>query len=191
MWRCIDVKNTIKIIAVIMSMCVTFLVLLLICFTSWENAKINSLNIYYNKVTKSCIAGNFEWDGNNENMIFTVPDEYDGIKIKSLGGVVGKGAPVLFCVKIPESLHQDAVYSTESEECVGVINEDTVTYNFTVKLGKNIRNFEKFTYKEYFMDANDNVVYIVEIKYECTTENEWSYAEDGKLYDKNTDQLIH
>ena len=41
------------------------------------------------------------------------------------------------------------------------------------------------------MDANDNVVYIVEIKYECATENEWSYAEDGKLYDKNTHQLIH
>ena len=46
------------------------------------------------------------------------------------------------------------------------IEKDTVTYSFTVKLGKNIKTFEIFTYKEYFMDANDNVIYIVETKYE-------------------------
>ncbi len=184
-------KKAIKIIILIAIICFTFIALLAIYFSSWEDAEINNLNIYYNKVSKMCIAGRLEWDGNTENMTFTVPDEYQGIKINSLGGSVGKGAPVLFSVTVPESLHPEVVSRTESEACVGAVNKDTITYTFTVKLGKNIRNFEMFTYKEYFMDENDNVIYIVETKYECSEDNEYAYSKDGELYNKRNDQLMY
>ena len=183
-------KKAIKIvITAVVIICVSLIVLLPIYFMSWENAKTDNLNLYYNKVTKSCLAGHFEWDGNVENMTFTVPDEYEGMKIKSLGGTIGS-APTLFYVMIPDSFQQQVVSHTCSEDCVGVVNKDTITYTFTVNLGKNIRHFEEFTYKEYFMDANDNVVYIVETKYECSADNKWAYSKDGKLYDKDTNQLL-
>ena len=175
------------VIAIILIICISFFGLLPVYFTSWENAKINNLNVCYNKVTGFCFAGAFEWDGNIENMTFTVPDEYEGMKIKSLGH---NSTPALFYVMVPESFHPEVVSCTESEDCSGTVNEDAITYTFTVKLGKNIKHFEDFTYKEYFMDADDNVVYIVEIKYECSPENTWAYSKDGKLYDKDTKQLL-
>lgn len=188
-------KKAIKILTTIAIILITFFiiftVLSAIYFASWEDGKINNLNIYYNKVTKFCLAGEFEWDGDTENMTFTVPDEYEGLKISSLGGSVGRGVPVLFCVIVPDSLHPEVVSCTEIEECVGVVNEDTVTYSFTVKLGKNIKTFKRFTYKEYFMDANDNVIYIVETKYECSEDNKYAYTENGKLYNKRTNQLVY
>ena len=183
-------KTIIKIITSVIIVYFTFSFLLAIYYTSWEETKINNLDVYYSKVTRSCLAGCFEWDGNTENMTITVPDEYEGMKIKSLGGFVGMGTPTLFFIMVPEYLHPEVVSCTEYEDCIGTVSEYTVTYSFTVNLGKNIKNFEKFTYKDYYMDANDNVVYIVETKYECSQENNWAYSKDGKLYDKKTNQLL-
>lgn len=188
--RSINMKTVIKILTTFVVICFTFTIFLAIYFTSWRDVKINNLNIYYSKVTKECLASWFEWNGDTENMTFTVPDEYKNMKIKSLGGPVGMGTPTSFHIMVPDSMHPEVVSYAGSEECVGVINEDTVTYSFTVKLGKNIRYFDSFPYKEYYMDENDNVIYIVETKYECATENKWAYSKDGKLYDKKTNKLL-
>lgn len=184
-------KTAVKVLVTVTAICLAFAFAFVTVYSmTWENAKISNLNISYNKITKECIASDFEWDGNTENMTFTVPDEYEGMKIKSLGGAVGLGAPTHFCVMVPQELHKEVVSGTATEDCIGIVDENTVTYSFTVNLGENIKNFENFSYQEYFMDKNDKVIYIVEIKYECSESNKWAYSEDGKLYDKNTNKLL-
>ena len=184
-----NIKLVIKIIVVIIALNLTFAVFVIARNTSWKEGKAGNLNIYYSNITRECIASTLEWDGNDENTIFTVPDEYEGLKVNSLGGVPGM-APTEFFIRIPEVMHPEAIGTTEDKECIGDIDEDTVTYSFTVNLGKNVRKFEHFAYKEYYMDENSKVIYIVETYYECSPENKWVYSHNGKIYDKKTNKLI-
>ncbi len=161
----------------------------IIAGTAWESGTADSLTVFYNKVTRECMAAYFEWDGNPSNTVFTVPDEFEGVPIKSLGGAVGR-APTLFFVQLPEEKKEGAVSVAHSAELKGKTDENTETITFTVKLGKNIRRFGDFVYEEYFEDENGKVLYIVKINYECSPENPRIYSKDGKLYSKMTDKLI-
>ena len=55
------------------------------------------------------------------------------------------------------------------------------------------REIASIAYRDrvYQRSLNDNVVYIIETKYECSPDNKWVYSKDGKLYDKKTNQLIY
>ena len=156
---------------------------------SWKDGFSDNLRIYYSNIMRECMVSTVEWDGNTENTVFTIPDEYEGIKVTSLGGVPGL-APTEFTIRVPEDMHPEAMGVTEDENCISDVDEDTVTYCFTVKLGKNIKKLEHFAYKEYYTDDSGKVIYIVETNYECPSENKWIYSEDGKLYDKNTNELL-
>ncbi len=46
---------------------------------------------------------------------------------------------------MPDKMHPEAVSVTEDIKHIGTIDKNTVTYTFTVKLGKNIREPELFT----------------------------------------------
>ena len=188
-----EIKNKIrigiKIILVVIVLNLAFAGFVIARNTSWKEGKAENLKIYYSNIARECIASTLEWDGNYDNMTFTIPDEYEGLKVKSLGGVPGM-APTEFFISIPEVMHPEATGTTEDEECIGETDEDTVTYSFTVNLGNNMRKFEHFAYKEYYMDENGKVIYIVEIHYECSPDNKWVYSQDGKIYDKKTNELI-
>ena len=70
-----NIKLVIKIIVVIIALNLTFAVFVIARNTSWKEGKAGNLNIYYSNITRECIASTLEWDGNDENTIFTVPDE--------------------------------------------------------------------------------------------------------------------
>lgn len=183
--------NTLIIIAVsLIGAGILFIAGMIIAFTAWQSDSVGNLSVYYNKVTRSCFAGAFKWDGNQDNMVFSVPDEYNGISVKSLGGDYGR-APVMFYVQVPKEMHPKVTSSTFSAELAENIDENTVTYTFTVKLGKNIKRVgDGFAYDQYYMDENGMVLYTVRVNFECSPENGWIYSKDGKLYNKITDSLI-
>lgn len=166
-----------------------FFIILIVNTASWKDGKTDNMYVYYNNFSRICVAGTYSWDGNTDDMTVIIPDKYENMKINSLGGYYGTGVPVLFFVEIPKKLHPTVTSVTESEECIGG-TEKAVTYNFTVKLGKNIKYLENFCYKEYYEDGDNDVVYIIEYNYECSEDNKWYYSKDGKLYNKSTDELM-
>lgn len=181
-------KIILKVVLSVFAIAFAITIMIIIRNFSWQYVKEDNLNIHYNKMSRECFAAHYEWDGNPENMTITVPDECDGLKVKSLGGFTA--APTLFYVMVPDKMHPEAVSVAEDIKHIGTIDKNTVTYTFTVKLGKNIRDPERFTYKEYYMDDSGKVIYIVEMNYESSPENKWIYSENGKLYDKKTNKLI-
>jgi len=166
------VKVISKIVITITVIGVVFAFLWAVYLISWEDVEINNLNFYCSKVTRTCTVGHFEWDGDIENMTVIIPDEVDGKKVKSLGGANGSSAPAFFQIIMPE----DIKFGEE--------------YNFTVKLGKNIKYADIFLYSYECTDYKSNVLYKVNYYYECSDDNKWIYSKDGKLYDKKTDKLI-
>lgn len=186
-------KKTLKIATAAAVICFVFLTITAVYFISWETVEINNLSLCYSKVTKECIAADINWDGDTENMIFTLPDEYEGIKINSLGGTSGLGTPILFYIDVPDEMEFDSsgiTHVATEEDLAGMIDENTITYKFTVNIGKNVKNFEYFHYKEYYIGENGKVMYIIDIDYEVSPDNKWAYSKDGKIYDKKTDELI-
>mgnify|MGYP003297850299 CR=1 FL=1 len=83
---------------------VTVFLLMLYNATGWKQIETNSnfVRFDYHKWSGICVVGYYEWDGNEENMTITIPDEVDGKKVNSLGGTVGRGAPVRFDIVMPD-----------------------------------------------------------------------------------------
>lgn len=168
----LELKKALKIVAILAVICFAFMCILAVVFASWKETKVNNLNIYYSKLSKDCTAGLYEWDGNTENKIIIIPDEFEGIKISNLGGPSSGSAPALFYIGMPENV------KTGDE------------YNFTIKLGKNIKYAHNFLYSDEHTDYKGNVLCKVHYYYEVAPDNKWIYSKDGKLYDKKTDELL-
>lgn len=166
------VKKILKIVLTLAVIYFAFISVLAVYFTSWKDAKINNLNLYYSKLSNDCTVGRYEWDGDTENMTVIIPDEFEGVKINNLGGPAAGSAPASFYIDVSEN-------AETSEE-----------YSFTVKLGKNIKYAEHFLYSDEAADYEGNVLYKVNYYYEVSEDNKWLYSKDGKLYDKKTDELI-
>ncbi len=190
-------KTMVKVFIILV---IVFSIRLTVGIGSWKDAEVNNLKIFYSKVERDAVPSIYEWDGDMEKLTITIPDEYEGIKINSLSGFVGRGAPVNFYVDIPETYipltntsetkYPNSYVAEDYDEYEEKINEETDIYTFTVKLGKNIKYLEDLDYREYHHEYNGNVVYVVEYYYECSPENKWFYSKDGKVYDKKTDELI-
>lgn len=175
-------KVALSLLIVVVFFCVGIVDLM----TSWEaDTTENGIEVYYNKITKSCFVGSYFWGGNTENTIIVVPDEYENYKISSLGGVYGRGVPVNFSVVMPDEVMED-VYSVSDER----ENNEAMTYTFTVILGKNVNNLTNLDYENYYYNEDGSVSFIVKMNYECLSDNEWIYSKDGKLYDKKTGKMI-
>lgn len=166
---------------------VAFLIVgIIVEMTGWEvDTTENGIGVYYNKITKSCFVGSYLWDGNTENTIIVVPDEYKNYEVSSLGGVYGRGVPVNFSVVMPAEVTED-VYSVSDES----ENYEAATYTFTVIIGKNIKKLDHFDYEDCYYNEDGSVRFIVKMNYECSPDNKWIYSQDGKLYDKKTNEMI-
>ena len=147
--------------------------LMTVTYSGWSQLEEDEdFLIYYHKWTGNVLVADYFWDGDENNMIVTIPDETDGKKIKSLGGFIGRGVPVSFYINLPDSV------------------EKRGEYNFTVKLGENIKSAYRFLYSDEFTDINGDLVCVINYYYEVSEDNKWIYSKDGKLYDKKTDELI-
>ncbi len=172
-----------------------------------ESAVVNGLRIEISREANKCFAGCYTCNDYEENMEITIPDSYDGIPLTQLGGYVGSGAPSPFWIdtegkytNIPYDADVSYWYDgekalCESDDALSEFNGDYRIENviFKLNLGKNITRIELVSMGDYLAWINEDesitfyhpVVYIV-----CSEENKHFYSRDGRLYSRETDELI-
>ena len=165
-----------------------------------EQASIDGLQLYLNDAGDCCFAGayTFSWDDLHREV--TIPDEYNGYAVIQLGGYYGRGLPVYFYL-IPDddlmNVPKDNKYRMNCSihpDAQGVPEEWRIQdLTFTLNIGKNLKAMENIEMEGYFPHIHEDgsitfyhpVVYI-----NCSEENMYFYSEIGKLYDKETGELI-
>ena len=172
-----------------------------VSFFYCDDADANGFDISINRISNCCFVGRYNCTEYTDNLEITIPDNYDGIPIKRIGGYFGRGLPTPFGISLasyvntPKGSEFDSPFSV-----VGDLDdyEFSEEYNvecpvFRLVIGKNIEVIEHVEMNNYFPHINEDgsitlyhpVVYII-----CSEENEHFYSKDGKLYDKKTDELI-
>ena len=137
----------------------------------------------------------WHWDGDPENTVIEIPDDYKGIVIDALGGSYGTNAPLLvFSIETDCDIK---FKSLEAEYKVPVSYEKIV---FTLKLGKNIGAIHTQYYSEHVSeDVNyvgvtqedgSVIFYQVFFEVECSKENKTFYSKKGKLYTSKDDKRV-
>ena len=173
--------------------CISLSILLCSC----ADSPFNKNNYYedgvwlsYNSLSHKAYVGAFLWDGDENNMEFTVPDTYGGYKITTLGGASGKSHP--FGVELPSEYKGKRALASCQELPGNATSENTFELTFTICFGKNIDTLlEQLSRYEKFGEAGSEVAdtfYVINYYYICSEENETFYSKDGVLYLKSNDE---
>ena len=154
---------------------------------------IGNLEVVLNRderTAKNALAQTWYWDGDVNNLVIEVPDEYsDGIVIDTIGQADTGPRSRIFQISTRndiKNIKNDR--NTVVPAGTAVHDEDLV---FTIVVGKNV----KYVYIEElptFVRTNDDgsaTKYWVHIRFEVSPKNKEFYSEDGKLYDAGTHQL--
>ena len=161
---------------------------------------VDSFNVGYSDFLNEAFLGDYNWDGTEEGMNITIPEYYNNIKIKGLGGYHGRGVPTSFeivpneearNILCPNATRWSYVSDTESMD-IG-----TVQYlKFTLNISKYIKEIEclnaggiiaaKYVENE---ETKYNI-YVLTCYVTCNEDNKTFYAKDGKLYFRDGDVLV-
>ena len=171
-----------------------------ICLLYGNRITENGFEIATNNVANCCYVGAYTCSQNEIDYEITIPDEYDGTPITRMGGYYGRsGFPVPFYIDIsdqfmnaPDDSSYNIVYYGEVSNFNITVPHTVQELTFILNIGKNIKDIEIIE-NPYFPHINDDgsitlfhpVFYI-----NCSAENKHFYSENGKLYDKNTNELI-
>ncbi|MDE7373129.1 MAG: hypothetical protein K2N18_03610 [Clostridia bacterium] len=134
-------------------------------------------------------VGTLTYDG--EHNEFTIPDEYKGRKITTLGGYHGTGSPCPFGIDITVALSEYKGY-------IKIIVDDDpnakhIPIEFTVRLGRNVSEIANSHEKCYYQATNSegkNVLTYVVYHFAVDENNPVYYSEDGKLYYRKDGSLV-
>lgn len=132
-----------------------------------------------------CFAGVYDWDGGEDTMTISIPDECDGYKVVSLGGFVGKGAPSAFDIHFPDSAF------VETEDTIYTDEQIITLYHFTLNIGKNVKDIANVGAAFLSGHEETTVCVLPLFTVTCSEDNKWFYSKDGKLYDRSTDALVN
>ena len=171
-----------------------------ISFFYMENAHEDGFFIAVNKTSICCFVGGYNCTEYTENMEITIPDKYDGIPVKRIGGYYGRGLPTPFSISLAD-LYMNA---TENSEYDKVFNGDiskfeiSEEYNikdvvFNLNIGKYIEVVEYVDMDNYYPHINEDssiTFYHPVVNINCSNENKHFYSKDGKLYKRETNELI-
>ena len=164
-----------------------------------DSAEIDGLHIEINKIANRCFVSYYTVSEYTEGMTITIPDDYNGIPIKRIGGFVGTGVPSPFEIDLFEiyvNAPEDSDYYTtyiDHPDNFNIVDEYTVEeVVFQLHIGKNIEVVDFIT-NDYYPHINEDgsitfyhpIVYIT-----CSEENTTFYSKDGKLYYKSTNALV-
>lgn len=157
---------------------VVFLMTLTSCLDSslfYEQTGFENPTVYCNTISKKAFIGDYIWDGDLNNTIINIPEEYEGCRVTSLGGYYGSGAPIPFTVFCDN-------HSQYLDDVSNINN--VIEVQFTINLTKYIEKVRTTpTLDEYYIDS-DNNIYHYTYYYNCPSDNEVFYSVDGKLYNK-------
>lgn len=158
----------------------------------------DGFNIVMNKTANCCFVSSYACMEYTENMEITIPDEYEGVPIKRLGGYYGRGLAMPFCISLaylyenePENSDVVAEYDPYAfGDAKEQITEDVVFY---LNIGKNVEVIELVNMGNSYPHINQDgsvTVYWPVVYINCSDENKFFYSMDGKLYNKETDELV-
>ena len=165
-----------------------------------DGAEADGFFICINKTANCCFVGGYNCTEYTENLEITIPDDYNGIPIKRMGGYYGRGVPTPFSINLadlymnaPEESEYNAVFGGNIDEFD--ISEDYVVEDivFNLNIGENIEIIEYVVMDKYYPHINDDgsiTFYHSVVNINCSDENKNFYSKDGKLYNKKTDELI-
>ena len=193
--------------AVILSICLTFC--LSGCSLAFfeevslfysDTAEVDGFEVVINNTSICCFVGRYNCTEYRENLEITIPDDYEGIPIKRIGGYYDRGLPTPFSISLadlymnaPENSEYDAIFNgdiNEFEILEDYVVEDVV---FNLNIGKNIEVIYFVTMDEYYPHINDDgsiTFYHPVVNINCSDKNKHFYSKDGKLYVKGTNELI-
>ncbi len=165
-----------------------------------DNIEKDGFYIAVNKTANCCFVGGYNCTEYTKNLAITIPDDYDGIPIKRIGGYYGRGVPTPFSISLsdlyinaPEDSEYNAVLGGNIDEFD--ISRDYVVEDiiFNLNIGENIEIIEYVVMDEYYPHINGGgsiTFYHPVVNINCSDENKHFYSKDGKLYNKITDELI-
>lgn len=166
-----------------------------------ESAEKDGFNIAFNSTARRCYVSYYTCREYAESYEITIPDEYDGMPIKQIGGYFGTGFPDPFSISLAE-LYMNA---PEESEYFGTFHEDSindidipdeytvVNVVFKLNIGQNIEVIEYVDMDRYYPHINEDssiTFYHPVVEIACSEENKHFYSKDGKLYNKSNNELI-
>lgn len=173
------------------------------CCLSYDYTDENGLGIGYSELGNSAFISEVNIK-KGDSFSIILPDEYNGIVVKDLGGCFGRGVPCPFYINIDiQAVYPDCdeCYCTDEEylyddtldwwDSVGIIDCE-----FTITLPSNLENIvdaDMCVYVAEFNSYNGTVVAKAirpTVYLNISEDNKNFYTENGKLYDKHTKELI-
>lgn len=170
-----------------------------ICLSYDETVQYANFTIAINDSGNCCFVGCYTVEKYTDNMEITIPDCYEDIPIERIGGYYGTGVPTPFYIDTSEYINspEDSLYSGVFSGHPDDFNLDVkytvVDLPFRLNIGKNINEISNVSMDLYYPYKNDNgsiTFYHPVVWITCSTDNEHFYSKDGKLYDKEEDELI-
>lgn len=158
----------------------------------------NGFGIDVNKLSNCCFVSGYTCTEYTEGMEITIPDDYNGIPIKRVGGFSGIGAPSPFRIDLsqvymnaPEGSEFDMIWRYPDDELSVAYTIENVV--FQLHIGKNIEEIDFVFMDDYYphIDEDGTVTFYHPVVYiTCSEENTTFYSKDGKLYYKSTNALV-
>jgi hypothetical protein len=158
----------------------------------------NGFGIDVNKLANCCFVSGYTCTEYTEGMEITIPDDYNGIPIKRVGGFSGTGAPSPFRIDLsqvymnaPEGSEFDMIWRYPDDELSVAYTIENVV--FQLHIGKNIEEIDFVFMDDYYphIDEDGTVTFYHPVVYiTCSEENTTFYSKDGKLYYKSTNALV-
>lgn len=173
------------------------------CSLTYDYIEEDNIDIGYSKIERSAYIGRISSKETEERNI-VLPSKYKNIVIKELGGYFGRGVPTHFGIDIliNPSFSYEEMYTTKEEyiyqsDLNWWDDYEVTTYKYYITLPSKL---EKFTYtacKEIFVvttkKEDDSIfayIYRPVYYFFIVEENPDFYTEEGKLYNKKTNQLL-
>ena len=142
-------------------------------------------------------AAEYYWNGDvsEDALIITVPDEFKGTQVTSLGGYIGTGVPTPFRI-VPSTQHPEKPETEHADFLAyGSYEPDSarqVSLEFTLNIGKNIKTINSVVGGKFAIRAEDGSVteYTIGFCVKCAEDNPTFYSKDGVLYRRSDDSRV-
>lgn len=184
-------------------------VAVLLCLSGCALADVSSLYspmeetagfaVSVNKTANCCFVGAYTCADPHENREITIPDAYDGRPVTKLGGYYGRGVSAPFSISLEVCMNAPKGDKYASA-FYGDIGEFQISDDYTVEdivfdlyIGKNIKEIDNVETDVYYPHINADgsiTFYHPVVRVKCAEENRHFYSEDGKLYNKKTNEPV-
>lgn len=166
-----------------------------------ESVTVNGFEIGVNRVANTCYAAAYECTGYTESLEITIPDDYDGVPVKRIGGCYGRGLPQPFAISFAElymnapegSVYYNTVFTWDALQNAIKDDYSVVVISVVLNIGENIETIDYVDMDAYYPHVNSDgsvTFYHPAVYVNCSENNEFFYSKDGKLYEKKTDRLV-